>query len=401
MKSSDYRVKADAKYLTKEILLRLKFMFPGHEGVMPLHSPVFHERSEELVIECIRSTFVSSVGSCVALFEEEVAKACDTEFCVSTVSGTAALQVAMRVSGVESGHESLMPSLTFVATPNAASYLGAIPHFVDVDPQTLAMDPDGLRRHLMRCSTYRNGKLFNKKTNRQISSILAVHVFGHPADMYGLRNIAEEFELPLIEDAAGALGSELEGRRVGSFGDLGVLSFNGNKLITTGGGGAIVTNSQDLADAARHLSTTAKKSHGWSFVHDQIGYNFRMPSLNAALGLSQIENLDGLLTAKRKIAAHYQEYFKNFDEVSILQQPKNSNSNYWLNNIVLERFKGKMCEEIIQELNFMGINARPIWTPMHYLDIYKNSPRTSLPVTESIVNKIISLPSSPYLSEYC
>jgi perosamine synthetase len=400
MKNNDYSGEVDAKNLAKEILLRLKLMFPGHEGVMPLHSPVFYERSEELVIDCIRSTFVSSVGSCVALFEEEVAKACDTEFCVSTTNGTAALQVAMRVSGVESGHESLMPSLTFVATPNAASYLGAIPHFVDVDPQTLAMDPDVLRRHLMRCSTYRNGKLLNKKTNRQISSILAVHVFGHPADMSGLRKIADEFELPLIEDAAGALGSELEGRRVGSFGDLGVVSFNGNKLITTGGGGAIVTNSQDLADAARHISTTAKRSHGWSFVHDQIGYNFRMPSLNAALGLSQIENLDGLLTAKRKIAARYQEYFKNFDEVSILKQPENSNSNFWLNNIILERFNENLCEEIIQELNHMGINARPIWTPMHYLEIYRNSPKTSLSVTESIVKKIISLPSSPYLSEY-
>lgn len=400
MKNSDYKVKADTKYLAKEILLRLKLMFPGHEGVMPLHSPVFHERSEELVIECIRSTFVSSVGSCVTLFEEEVAKACDTEFCVSTVSGTTALQVAMRVSGVESGHESLMPSLTFVATPNAASYLGAIPHFVDVDPQTLGMDPEGLRQHLMRCSTYRNGKLFNKKTNRQISSILAVHVFGHPADMCGLRKIADEFELPLIEDAAGALGTELEGRRVGSFGDLGALSFNGNKLITTGGGGAIVTNSHELADAARHLSTTAKKSHSWAFVHDQIGYNFRMPSLNAALGLSQIENLGSLLTAKRKIATHYQEYFNNFDEGSILTQPKNSNSNYWLNNIVLENSQDNICEEIIVELNHMGINARPIWTPMHFLEIYKNCPRTSLPVTESIANKIISLPSSPYLSEY-
>jgi perosamine synthetase len=171
-------------------------------------------------------------------------------------------------------------------------------------------------------------------------------------------------------------------------------------LITTGGGGAIVTNSQDLADAARHISTTAKRSHGWSFVHDQIGYNFRMPSLNAALGLSQIENLDGLLTAKRKIAARYQEYFKNFDEVSILKQPENSNSNFWLNNIILERFNENLCEEIIQELNHMGINARPIWTPMHYLEIYRNSPKTSLPVTESIVKKIISLPSSPYLSEY-
>jgi len=400
MKNSDYKVKADAKYLAKEILLRLKLMFPGHEGVMPLHSPVFHERSEELVIDCIRSTFVSSAGSCVTLFEEEVAKACDTEFCVSTVSGTAALQLAMRVSGVEPGHESLMPSLTFVATPNAASYLGAIPHFVDVDPQTLAMDPEVLRQHLMRCSTYRNGKLFNKKTNRQISSILAVHVFGHPADMRGLRAIADEFELRLIEDAAGALGTELEGRRVGSFGDLGVLSFNGNKLITTGGGGAIVTNSHDLADTARHLSTTAKKSHRWSFVHDQIGYNFRMPSLNAALGLSQIENLGDLLTAKRRIATHYHEYFKNFDEGSVLEQPKNSNSNYWLNNIVLDHSQGNICEKTIQELNYMGINARPIWTPMHYLEIYRNCPRTSLPITESIANKIISLPSSPYLSEY-
>ena len=367
---------------------------------MPLHSPVFNGRSEELVIDCIRSTFVSSVGSCVALFEDEVAKACDTEFCVSTVSGTAALQVAMRISGVESDHESLMPSLTFVATPNAASYLGAIPHFVDVDPHTLAIDPDVLRRHLLRCSTYRNGRLFNKKTNRQISSVVAVHVFGHPADMCGLRQVADEFELPLIEDAAGALGSEFHGRRVGSFGDLAAISFNGNKLVTTGGGGAIVTDRKDIADAARHLTTTAKMSHQWSFVHDQIGYNFRMPSLNAALGLSQIENLDGLITEKQKIASHYAEYFKDFEAGHILGRPKNSNPNYWLNNIVLEDLTRNICGEIIKELNNSGINARPIWTPMHYLDMYRKSPRTSLSVTEAIANKIISLPSSPYLSEY-
>ena len=285
--------------------------------------------------ECIDSTFVSSVGEYVEKFEESLARYVNVKRVVLCVNGTSAIHLGLKLIGVEHGDEVLTQSLTFIATLNAIDYCGASPVFIDVNRKTLGMDPDSLMNYLTTNSIVNSGKCINKKTGKQIKACLPMHTFGNGCDIIRIKKICADFKIQLIEDAAEAMGSYHCEKHLGTFGEIGIVSFNGNKIITTGGGGAILTNNIDLADRAKHLSTQAKVHHDWEYIHDQVGYNYRMPNINAALGLAQLENLDSFITEKRKIANLYQEFFKSFGIESI-KELSNQRSNYWLNGIFFE-----------------------------------------------------------------
>jgi perosamine synthetase len=388
-----------AEQLASEVTACLEALFPSRDGSLPLHEPEFNEQTEAKVVECIRSTFVSSVGAFVSEFEERLAHICGVTHAVAMVNGTAALEVALRVAGVDPNTEVLLPSLTFVATPNAVSHLNAVPHFVDVNEQTLGIDPEELRRHLDKIGELKAGQLFNRKTGRIISAIVPVHVFGHPVAMDELLDVAGAFGVTVVEDAAEALGSRYKGRHCATLGRLGAISFNGNKIITTGGGGAVVTNDAGLAATARHLSTTAKLPHAWAFAHDMVGYNYRMPNINAALGVSQLEELPDRVAKKRRLAAAYINQFSGHPDLRILCESEHAMSNYWLNTLILEPHATYSRDVILQHLNSAGFMARPVWQPMHTLDIYADAPRASLPQTEMLTERLINLPSSAKLVE--
>jgi perosamine synthetase len=388
-----------AEQLAHEVVGILDELFPARQDAFALHEPEFSERAEATVVECIRSTFVSSVGAFVSEFEARLADYCGAAHAVAMVNGTAALEVALRVAGVESNSEVLLPSLTFVATPNAISHLNAVPHFVDINEQTLGIDPLALRQHLNRVGESKAGQLLNRETGRRIAAVVPVHVFGHPVEMDELVEVADDFGIAVIEDAAEALGSQYKGRHCAAIGLLGAVSFNGNKIITTGGGGAVLTNDPNLAAMARHLSTTAKRSHPWAFEHDSVGYNYRMPNLNAALGVSQLEELPDRIARKRQLAAAYIDRFAGHPDLRIMKEPEQSVSNYWLNTLLLEPHAVLSRDVILQTLNDAGFMARPVWEPMHTLSMYADSPRALLPNTESLAERIINLPSSAKLAE--
>ncbi len=385
--------------LPTEIARRLDAMFPHREEKIALHEPEFNNQAETLVLNCLRSTYVSSVGKYVQDFEAELAAVCEVKHAVAMVNGTAALEVALRVVGVDPGSEVLMPSLTFIATANAVSHLHAVPHFVDVEDESLGIDSDALLRHLKQIGRQTSGGFFNKETGRRISAIVPVHVFGHPAAMDELNAVASTFDLPVIEDAAEALGSQYKQKQCGSLGHAGAFSFNGNKILTTGGGGAVVTNDGKIADLARHLSSTAKLAHPWKFEHDSVGYNYRMPNLNAALGVSQLMDLTTRIASKRTLAAAYANAFSNQDGLRVLKEPDYATSNYWLNAIILDSAAVGCRDAVLKRLHKLGFMARPIWKPMHQQVMYADSPRAKLPITEDFADRIINLPSSAHLKD--
>ncbi len=395
----ELNAQVNAEELASEVAEIMEALFPARDGAIALHEPEFSERAEAMVLECIRSTFVSSVGAFVSEFEVRLAEHCGVAHAVAMVNGTAALEVALRVAGVEANTEVLLPSVTFVATPNAVSHLNAVPHFVDINEETLGIDPAALRQHLNQVGESKAGHFFNRETDRLISAIVPVHVFGHPVAMDELIEVADSFGIAVIEDAAEALGSQYKGRQCAAMGLLGAMSFNGNKIITTGGGGAVLTNDADLADMARHLSTTAKRAHPWAFEHDRVGYNYRMPNINAALGVSQLRELPDRIARKRQLAAAYIDRFAGHPDLRIMREPEHSVSNYWLNTLLLEPHAASARDVILQSLNDAGFMARPVWEPMHTLSMYAEAPRALLPNTESIAERIISLPSSAKLVE--
>lgn len=367
------------------------------EAFVPLHEPEFDPSAWELVKDCLDTGWVSSVGKYVNQFEDHMAEASGTAFAVAVVNGTAALQIALVVAGVLPGEEVILPTLTFVGTANAVCHAGAIPHFVDSDPVTLGMDGTALRHHLDRIATRSKGQIYNRDTGRRIAAIVPVHIFGHPVDMDPILAVAQDYGLPVVEDAAESLGSLYKGRRCGSFGLLGSLSFNGNKIITTGGGGGIVTDDGDLARRAKHLTTTAKMPHRWAFDHDQIGFNYRLPNLNAALGCSQFQDLENRITQKRHLAEKYKAAFAKLHGVAFMTEPEGTRSNYWLNTIRLETLDMAQRDQMLDLLNDRQIMARPIWTPLHRLRIFANCPRAALPVAERLECQLINLPSSAHL----
>lgn len=290
-----------------------------------------------------------------------------------------------------------MPSLTFIATANAAHHLGAVPHFVDAAPCTLGIDPAALKCHLERIAETREGRTVNRETGRPLAALVPMHVFGHPVEMDALNALAAEYGIPVVEDAAESLGSRYGDRPCGGLARVGALSFNGNKIVTTGGGGAIVTDDADLARHARHLTTTAKVAHAWAFLHDEIGYNYRMPNLNAALGVAQLAQLDDRLARKRRLARAYMDAFAGHDHVAVFAEPAGCRSNYWLNALVLAPGVADARDTVLETLNAAGIMARPVWEPLHSLPIYADAPRAELPVTADLAARIVNLPSSAHL----
>lgn len=363
-----------------------------------LHEPEFSGNEWEYVKTCLDTGWVSSVGKYVDDFENRLAEYTGARYAVAVVNGTAALQVALRLGGVTAGDEVLVPTLSFVATANAVSHLGAVPHFVDSESATLGMDPDVLKDYLDSIVRIQNGESINTKTGRRIAAIVPMHAFGHAMRIERLMEVANFFSLPVIEDAAESLGTTYRGRHTGTFGLLGTLSFNGNKIITTGGGGAILTNDEKLARFAKHLTTTAKLPHPWSFSHDEVAYNFRMPNINAALGCAQIEKLPLFLENKRHLASRYQHLFSKVSGVTFVDEPEGSRSNFWLNSIRINHSSSGMRDQILEKANHMGYQCRPAWDLLHTLPMYLDNPRSDLKQSMNIAQSLINLPSSPKLA---
>ena len=366
-------------------------------GPVALHEPRFDGNEWLYLKECLDSNYVSSVGKFVDQFEQSLVNYTGAKYAISVVNGTAALQIALKLAGVNSGEEVLLPALTFVATANAISYLGAIPHFVDSEESSLGIDVLKLREYLSANTEEQSGLCVNKSTNRVIRALVPMHTFGHPSDLEQLLSIARDFNLVLVEDAAESLGSFYKGQHTGTFGLLGSLSFNGNKTITTGGGGAILTNDEALARRAKHLTTTAKISHKWEFDHDEIGYNYRMPNINAALGCAQIEKLPEKIIAKRELFKRYKEEFKLISGASIFEESSNSQSNYWLQTLLLEDDSLSLRDSLLDASNNVGIMTRPAWKLISNIAPYDNSPAMSLEGANSLYRRAINLPSSPAL----
>lgn len=358
-----------------------------------LHEPYFGGNEKRYLDECITSTFVSSVGKFVDKFEQDLIDYTGAKRAIAVVNGTAALQIALKLGGVERGDEVLVPSVTFIGTANAVNYIGGVAHFVDSEEVSLGIDPIALESWLKHSAERTSDGCRNIFTGNRIKAIVPVHVFGNPCNLESLIKIAYDNKIEIIEDAAESLGSFYNGKHTGTFGKLGTLSFNGNKIVTTGGGGAILTNDDSLADKAKHLTTTAKLPHRWEYDHDQVGYNFRMPNINAALGCAQLEQLDFFLKSKRKLFDAYESAFKKISQVNLLKESKKNISNYWLQAIILKKEFSDQKDSILEETNDNGFLTRPLWKLIHKLEFYSNNPKAPLPVAESLYKRIINLPS--------
>ncbi len=364
------------------------------KAFIPLHEPRFRGKEKDYLINCIDSTFVSSVGQYVDDVEIKIASITGAKYAVVTSNGTSALHLALVATGVKSETEVITQPLTFVATSNAINYCGAHPVFIDVDMDTMGLSPEKLSDFLVKNTHRKNDQTINKRTGRVISAVMPMHTFGHPCRIADIRDICKQYELPLIEDAAEAMGSRYLNKHLGNFGNMGVLSFNGNKIITAGGGGAIICNDATLAKRLKHLSTTAKVPHKWEYVHDQIGYNYRMPNLNAALLLAQLDQLSEMLDSKRHIANKYQEFFSD-TPIKFKTEPINSTSNYWLCAIELP---SKAERDLLLDIsNQNGVMSRPIWKLTHRLPMYKDCFSANLDNAEQLESTIVNLPSSAIL----
>jgi len=371
----------------------------GNDTPSPLHQPEIEGNEWAYVKDCLDSGWVSSVGAYVNRFEDKLVDYTGITHAIATVNGTAALHMCLRLAEVAQGDEVLMPALTFVATANAVSYCGATPHFIDISPATLGVDPKRLDDFLREHTRKRDGLCINRQSGKPIRALIVMHTLGHPAEMDKLSRVCTDYGITLIEDAAESLGSFYRERHTGHWGRLTAFSFNGNKIITTGGGGAILTHDPALAEHARHLTTTAKQPHPWAFVHDEIGYNYRMPNLNAAMGCAQLESLPERLTHKRTLAGKYQQAFTDCELGDMVQEPQNCKSNFWLNAFCLNPAHRGQRDELLEACHAHGILARPLWEPMHHLTMYADCPRMALGVTEEQVQSIICLPSNPALGQ--
>lgn len=376
-----------------QVVSALTSVLPAEEPIH-LHAPVFEGKEWDYVRECLDTGWVSSVGRFVDEFERRLAEYTGVAHAVVVVNGTSALHVSLILAGVQRGDEVLVPALTFVATANAVAYVGAMPHFVDSEENTLGVDPEKLLDYLKEIVTLKNGEAVNRFTGRRIKAVVPVHTFGHPVDMDPLLEVAARFGLSVVEDAAESLGSLYKDRHTGSFGQIGVLSFNGNKIVTTGGGGAILTNDREIARRAKHLTTTAKQSHPWAFFHNETGFNYRMPNINAALGCAQLEQLDVFIERKRRLAGRYAEAFARVKGVKVFQEQPFARSNYWLNALILEPNYAQSRDAILQATHERGIMTRPAWTLMPKLPMYQHCPRMDLRVAEALEARIVNLPSS-------
>lgn len=358
---------------------------------IPLHAPVFTGHERAYVADTIESTFVSSVGAYVDRFEREMAAYTGSPRAVATVNGTAALHIALKLAGVQAGDLVITQPLTFVATCNAIAYCNAEPVFIDVDRHTLGLSPSAMEAWLLEHAQIGDDGLCRAKSDgKVIRACVPMHTFGHPVDLDGLVGVCASWNIVLVEDAAESLGSLYQGRHTGTFGALGTLSFNGNKIITTGGGGMILAN-ETLGMRAKHLTTTAKQPHPYEYVHDEVGYNYRMPNLNAALGCAQLEELEAFIANKRELAARYAEHFKG-SELQFVTEPADCRSNYWLNAVICES-QGQR-DALLKATNDAGVMTRPIWALMNHLAMYAHCRRGELSNAEWLEERVVNLPSS-------
>lgn len=370
---------------------------PQEGRAIGLHEPEFAGNEWQYVKTCLDTGWVSSVGKYVDEFERRLAEVTGAGFVVAVSNGTAALQVALSLAGVRAGDEVLVPTLTFVATANAVCHLGAVPHFVDAETATVGLDPDALADHLRDILEVHSGQPVNRLTGRRIAAVVPMHTFGHAMRIDRLLEVAGRHGIPIVEDAAESLGTSYRGRHTGTFGLLGTLSFNGNKIITTGGGGAILTNDPELASRAKHLTTTAKIPHAWRFVHDEVAYNYRLPNINAALGCAQLESLPRYLAEKRVLAGRYREAFASAQRLAFVDAPAGSDSNFWLNAVRIHAADLAERDELLAAVNDAGYQCRPSWDLMHTLAMFRDMPRAGVQVAESLAASLINVPSSAKL----
>lgn len=381
----------------EQIVGAVQGVLPQGESTIALHAPLFQGNEWKYVKECIDTGWVSSVGKYVDLFEEKLAAYTGVKRAVAVVNGTAALHMSLILAGVKRNDEVLIPALTFIATANAVAYCGAIPHFVDSAMDTLGMDGEKLAGYLAEVAEVRQGECYNKLTQRRIAAVVPMHTFGHAVDIEPLLAVCETYRLAFIEDAAESIGSFYQGTHTGNFGIVAAMSFNGNKTMTTGGGGAILTNDVELGNLAKHLTTQAKIPHQWAFRHDAVGYNYRMPNLNAALGCAQIEQLPCFIAKKRNLAEKYERAFAAVKGVQFFKEPICSTSNYWLNAILLEEEYANERDVLLEALNQQKIMARPAWDLLYTLPMFAGCPRMQCLTAEHISKRLINIPSSVVL----
>lgn len=374
-----------------------KILYKGYQKkVTQLHEPIFENSDFHYLEKCLKQGIVSSTGNAIFRnkFESEISKFTKSKFALATTNGVSALHACLMCLGVGKNHEVLVPSLTFVASVHSILYTGAVPHFIEASEDDLGVDPNKLEDYLNKITSFKKGNYYNKKTGRILKALMPVHVFGNACKIERLVRIAKRFKLAIVEDATEALGTFFEKKHVGTFGDMGALSFNGNKIITSGAGGMIISKSTKFQKRANHLISNAKIKHEWEYNHNEIGFNYRMTNLNAALGYAQFTRLKKILLKKKKNFDFYNNLFKENKDLSILNPPKNTISNYWLNTLVLKN-KNINKDYLIQILHKYNIKARPIWKPLHTLKHLKKYPRMSLETTNKIYKKIICLPSGP------
>ena len=359
---------------------------------IPLHEPRFIGNEKKYLNDCIDSTFVSSVGKYVDLFEEKIAKYVGSKYAIATVNGTSALHISLLLANVEKNDEVITQPLTFIATCNAISYCNASPIFVDVDLDTMGMSPNSLEDFLEKNCEVINSKCINKTTKKIIKACIPMHTFGHPCKIDKIANICEKWNIALVEDSAESLGSYYKNKHTGTYGKIGAFSFNGNKIITSGGGGVIVTDDDNLAKKAKHLTTTAKIPHKYEYVHNEIGYNYRMPNLNAALLVAQLEQLDKFIRSKRNLALKYEEFFGSDDAINFIKEPKDSKSNYWLQAVIVKNIKDR--DAFLEFTNKQGVMTRPIWNLMNELEMFQESQCSNLDNAKYLEQRVINISSS-------
>ena len=364
----------------------------GAKDFVPLAVPVFIGNEKKYLNECIDTTFVSSVGKFVDRFEEDTARYTGCKRAVVCVSGTNALHMSLMLAGVERDDEVLTQALTFIATCNALSYIGAHPVFIDVDRDTMGLSPVAVREWLAKNTEQKNGECYNKRTGRRVKACVPMHTFGHPVHLDELVEVLKEYNIELVEDAAESIGSLYKGKHTGTFGKVGALSFNGNKTITTGGGGMMLFNDEELGALAKHITTQAKIPHRWEFRHDHIGYNYRMPNINAALGCAQLEHIEEYVASKRETAKAYEEFFKDIPEIDFFVEPKNTRSNYWLNVVILKDKEAQ--QSFLQYTNDNGVMTRPIWELMNRLPMFEKCENDGLKNTIWFADRVVNIPSS-------
>lgn len=369
----------------------IKALYPNQSPI-PLHEPRFIGNEKKYLNQCIESTYVSYLGEFVGRFENMIQEFTGAKYAIASANGTLALHAALLLAGVKPGDEALTQALTFVATANSIMHCGAKPIFIDSEKKTFGMSPENLEEFLARETIIKDdGFCYNKDTGRKISTCIPMHVFGHPVRIDEILNICNKYNITVIEDAAESLGSFYKNKHTGTFGKIGILSFNGNKTITTGGGGMIITDNENIAKQAKHLTSTAKVPHEWEFIHDEVGYNYRMPNVNAAIGCAQMESLPKYLDNKRETAALYKEFFDGLG-VQFLVEAVESRSNYWLNAIILADREQR--EEFLDYSHKNGIMIRPIWRLMNKLQMYKDCQHTNLETAQWLEDRVVNIPSS-------